>query len=92
MKPIEEKEINGGTQRIYQFENGFGASVICNPFSYGGSRGFFELAVLNIDSIDVFSINYNTDITDDVIGYLKEEDVQDILEKIKEFPKRDYEV
>ena len=48
---------------IYEFENGYGASVIKHDASYGGKMGLYEIAVL--DSKGDFC--YNTDITDDVI-------------------------
>lgn len=68
----------GGIQREYKFPNGYGASCICNSGSYGGYEGLWEIAV--IDSYG--DITYDTDITDDVIGYLTEEQVQETLENI----------
>ena len=84
-KPKEEREKNRGTQKIYRFKNGYGASVIMHPFSYGGKSGLWELAVIKFDSNDNFDfeINYDTEITDDVLGHLKEEEVEDALNKIK---------
>ena len=34
-------------QKIYKFPNGYGASVIKGPYSYGGPDGLWELAVLD---------------------------------------------
>ena len=35
-------------RKTYTFNNGYGASVICNQSSYGGDNGLFEIAVLDI--------------------------------------------
>jgi hypothetical protein len=68
----------GIAARTY-FDNGYGVSVIKGLYSYGGSNGLYELAVLNSEG----EITYNTDITDDVIGHLNENEVTEILEKIQ---------
>jgi len=68
----------GIISRIH-FDNGFGASVVKHSFSYGGDKGLYELAVLDSDG----ELTYNTGITDDVIGWLRPEDVTDIMEKIQ---------
>ena len=73
-------------QYIYKFENGFGASVIRDRYSYGGPDGQYELAVLRWDG-DEYSLAYDTKITCDVCGYLSEEEVRDLLEQIEELPK-----
>ena len=69
----------GGIQKQYQFDNGYGASVICHAGSYGGKRGLWELAV-TLYGIIV----YDTVITDDVLGYLTTEEVNEQLKAIKE--------
>ena len=63
-----------------QFDNGFGASVVKTPHTYGGDKGLYELAVLDSNG----SLTYATPITDDVIGYLRPEDVTDVLAKIQQ--------
>ena len=74
------KAINGGTQVVHKFDNGYGASVIRHSFSYGNDRGLFELAVLKfIPDTDDFDLDYDTPITDDVLGSLTEH----LLEKSK---------
>lgn len=77
-----ERSINGGSQVIHKFENGFGASVVQHEFSYGSEDGLSELAVIKFDGDD-WDIDYSTEITDDVIGYLTEEDVEDLLVRIE---------
>ena len=61
------------------FDNGYGASVVKHEFSYGGKDGLYELAVLDKDG----NLTYDTPITNDVIGYLREIDVTDVMEKIQ---------
>ena len=72
-----------GEQYMFEFDNGYGASVIRSTYSYGGNNGLFELAVINWIDKDNWDFNYNTEITSEVIGYLTEEEVNDILDKIK---------
>lgn len=67
-----------GLRYVFLFENGYGASVVKNIFSYGNTRNIFELAVLKDGQIC-----YETEITDDVIGYLTNRQVLRILERIK---------
>lgn len=72
----------GGVQSRIIFDNGYGASVVKTPYTYGGDRGLYELAVLDGNG----SLTYATPITDDVIGYLRPEDVTDVMEKIQQLP------
>ena len=72
----------GGVQELYEFPNGYGASVIRASFSYGGKDGLWELAVLNPEG----EIDYTTHITDDVIGHLTSEQVQWYLAEIEALP------
>jgi hypothetical protein len=71
--------LHGGTQDIYRFPNGYGASVVSHAMSYGGNSGLYELAVLDQDD----NLCYDTEVTDDVIGWLSEQDVQRLLERIE---------
>jgi hypothetical protein len=61
------------------FDNGYGASVIIGPHTYGGEDGLYELAVLGKDK----KLTYDTPVTDDVEGYLSEDDVTKLLEQIQ---------
>lgn len=70
----------GGVQAIIQFDNGYGASVVRTPFTYGGRDGLYELAVLDKDG----NITYETEITNDVIGYLEEDMVSEFLIRIQQ--------
>jgi len=62
-----------------KFDNGYGASVVKGPHTYGGDQGLYELAVT--DSND--DLTYSTPVTNDVEGYLTEEDVTKLLEQIQ---------
>ena len=93
IEPVIEREhpAGNGIQKIYRFENNYGASVVqfktISEFfsSYTDDETEWELAVIKFNSEDNldFDLIYNTPITDDVIGHLKEEEVQKILNKIK---------
>ena len=80
---ILERECNNGVQKLYQFDNGYGASVVRIDFSYGSELGLWELTVLTFNETGGSHICYSTDITDDVLGYLTDEDVLNTLEQIK---------
>jgi len=66
--------------KVFTFDNGYGASVVCNNMSYGSQGGLFEVAVLDKNGY----VTYDTPITSDVVGYCSFADVADILNKIKE--------
>jgi hypothetical protein len=86
MKTFKDLEFNphpnhmGGVQAIAKFDNGYGASVVCTPYTYGGKEGLYELAVLDNDG----HLTYESPITNDVLGYLSKEDVTEILIKIQQ--------
>lgn len=75
----ETNDFNGGIQKVYEFPNGYGASVIKHKGSYGYSKGLWELAVLNEGELC-----YDTEITNDVIGYLNDPEVDRLLRKINQ--------
>lgn len=79
--PTESRTELGNERYIFQFANGYGASVIRNSQSYGGPEGFYELAILKDGKI-----NYKTPITNDVIGWLDPDEVEELLDKIKALP------
>ena len=68
-----------GVQAKIQFSNGFGASVVKTPYSYGGSQGKYELAVLGKDG----RMTYSTEVTSDVIGYLNPDEVSERMRQIQ---------
>jgi len=62
-----------------KFDNGYGASVVKGPHTYGGNEGLYELAVLDSNH----ELTYMTPVTNDVEGYLTEEAVTKLLEQIQ---------
>ena len=75
---LPSRSTNGGVQYTTEFPNGYGASIVRHDFSYGSKLGLWELAVLKDGSIC-----YDTPITDDVLGYLSEDDVNTTLAAIE---------
>ena len=71
-------KILDGDGYIYQFDNGYGASVVQHSNSYGGKQGLYEIAVLDSGG----DLCYSTSITEDVIGYADEAKVLDTLDRI----------
>jgi len=61
------------------FDNGYGASVVVGPHTYGGEDGLYELGVLGKDG----KLTYDTPVTDDVEGYLTENEVTKLMEQIQ---------
>lgn len=74
--------IPGGTQAKIKFSNGYGASIISGSMFYSNSKKPWEIAV--IDSSE--HILYDTPITDDVCGYLTNEEANKILAQIEALP------
>jgi hypothetical protein len=68
-----------GVHAMVTFDNGYGASIVKTDRSYGGKEGLYELAVL-FDGL----ISYDTPITNDVIGFLTEDEVTELLQKIED--------
>lgn len=94
IEPFIEKThpIGNGTQKLYRFDNGYGASVVqftvggfLGAGSYGAAAGQWELAVIKFEG-DGWHINYDTPITDDVLGFLTDAEVQETLARIRDLP------
>lgn len=51
--------------------------------TYGYEEGLFELAVIKKRTETDYNLCYTTEITNDVEGYLTNEEVIELLEKIK---------
>jgi hypothetical protein len=77
---FKQHPINDGIVARIIFENGYGASVVRHEYSYGGKDGLYELAVLNNDG----ELTYETPITNDVLAYLTDKDVTEVLIKIQQ--------
>ena len=87
-----------GSGALYQkyFNNGYATSVICHNASYGGNEGLFELGLLRIDLnepevngepvYEFVSVDEITGKDDTVIGWLTEEEVVKLQDKVSQLP------
>jgi hypothetical protein len=81
-KTLPSNQINDGIQYLAFYPNGYGASIVQHKYSYGHDQGSWELAVIKGTEED-WNICYDTPITSDVLGYLSEADVEDVLLQIE---------
>ena len=86
-------------QCVYRFPNNYGASVVRRTHqmkrfpgpvtgTYGADKGLWELAVIRFQEDGQWEITYKTKITCDVLGWLSEAEVDEVLGKIKKLRKR----
>lgn len=69
------------------FDNNRGVSVVRHSLSYGSKEGLYELAILKKCGGDIkWIIDYTTDITDDVLGYLMWIDVVTYMQRVASLP------
>ncbi len=66
-------------RKEWYFKNKYGISVIRGYGTYGIEKGLFEVGVLLNKRLD-----YDTSITDDVIGHLTSQEVLDLGKRIRE--------
>jgi hypothetical protein len=74
--------VAGGVQAKHFFDNGYGISVAKFRGSYGYELGLYESAVLK-GTEEKYEICYDSVITDDVLGYQTEEEVEVLLYEIE---------
>jgi hypothetical protein len=87
----EVRELHGGIQVVIRFPNGYGASVVQHPYSYGGDRGLWEIAPVQwsseVDGLETswMLVGRSAGLieSDDVAGWLDSSDVDVILEEIR---------
>ena len=72
--------VGDGTQLLFRFDNGYGASLINHSGSYGNEIAVIEWAGANYDLV------YDTPITDDVLGWLSPDEIETVLDAIKALP------
>ena len=77
--------MNGGIHYVFRFENGYGASVVKGPRTYGGPQDLWELAVIEFfgERTMNYELVYDTEITDDVCGYETDDGIRELLARIK---------
>ena len=79
---VIDRELFGGRQKVYKFPNGYGASVINHEFSYGLEVAVVEFIEDEFAEEEIFTLVFDTPVTDDVIGYCTEEQVNEILQEV----------
>lgn len=75
---FESHSIGNGKHAVLNFDNGYGVSVVFGNMFFSNGIDNYELAVLHNGKLC-----YNTDITDDVIGYIKKSQVTKLMKKIQ---------
>lgn len=80
---FKKKFIFDGVSYVFKFPNDYGASVIKHGGSYGHERDLWELAVIYFCG-DEWDLTYDTEITPDVEGFLSDQDVLELLGKIRD--------
>lgn len=79
---MEHNVLNEGEQVLITFKNGWKASVVRGPYTYGGDRGLWELGVFNPEG----GLDYENPVTpDDVVGDLSDEKVVEKLSQVSKF-------
>jgi hypothetical protein len=89
---IRNSPIGDGTQKLYRFDNGYGASVMRyiapGEHSMGYHDGLWELCILQYDPDGRYHVVSHPDIAESgTLGFLREADVQEILKMIVKLPK-----
>lgn len=79
---FQKKNYSNWTQAKLFFDNWYWVSVIQWYGSYTNSDDEYELAVLRWNE-ERFTLCYDTEITDDVLGYLSKEEVSSIINQVK---------
>lgn len=73
-----------GIQATVEFKNNYGASVVRHAGSYGNKRGLYELAVTKYNEEGEWKFCFSTPLTNDVLGFLTEDDVTNYLIQIEQ--------
>jgi hypothetical protein len=77
-------EVMNGVQVLFKFPNGYGASMVRSDYTYGGSEGLWEIAIMFEGDIV-----YDTPIASDVIGYLDNTAADRVLKNVEALPPRE---
>ncbi len=94
-KDLEFKphQTGNGKHGLMFFKNGYGVSVVrfelVGGFGYGSytsNESEWELAVLK-GTKDDWDLTYDTPITEEVMGYLSEKEVTDVMIRIQQLKK-----
>jgi len=69
----------GGIHKIYKYPNGYGASVVCFEYSYGGDKGLWEVMPIQYTNDEDYILLH-----DEVRGHLNDAGVDSLLDEIAE--------
>lgn len=72
-----------GVQYLFKFNNGYGASVVKDDYSFGNKRDLWELALIFWDGDD-YQLSYHEIVDNNVLGYLTDEKVNRVLKAIRD--------
>jgi|LakMenE18May11ns_1017448.scaffolds.fasta_scaffold9730638_3 hypothetical protein len=83
---LEFKDLSNmnGIQATVEFKNNYGASVVKHSGSYGNKQGLYELAVTKYNEEGEWKLCFSTPLTNDVLGFLTEDDVTSYLTQIEQ--------
>ena len=80
-----DEDHNWGHHYIFRFPNNYGASVVKGLGTYGHAQDLWEMALIFFDEDGNWVLTYERDFDDDVKGYLTDDNVIELLEKIKQY-------
>ena len=75
--------IDGAQQAILWFDNGYGVSVLLGARFYSNGQDTYEVAVMYDDQLTY-------PMEDDVIGFLKADEVTAYMDKVQRLPVKEY--
>lgn len=70
-------------QAVMFFSNGYGVSVLLGRRFYSNGVNTYELAVLRGNE-DMYKLDYTTHVTDDVLGYITEDEVTQAMLEVQQ--------
>lgn len=75
-----------GDRAFLKFDNGYGVSVLFGEGFYSNGEDTYELAVLKRDKDGNWDLHYDNVVADgDVVGYITEEEVTNLMKQVQEF-------
>lgn len=81
--------VDTGEYAFHFYDNHYGVSVVRGPYTYGGRKGLYELAVVYMAPGDEYSqLVYDTPVTNNVEGHLTPEDVTRLMAQVEALPPR----
>ena len=78
---IDINAYHKGMQVVFQFDNGYGLSVVSHSFSYGHEDELFEIGILKFHPDGTYELTYETPITGDILGHQSKEDLINVIEQ-----------